>query len=429
MKYTLSEKKNDEITITITLTQKEWEEEQEATYQKNKGKFKVEGFRTGKVPKSMIEKMYGPEVFYEDAFNDCFPKYYTQVLSKEKNLFPVDYPEVAVTNMSAKGVTYTAKIVVLPEFTVENYKGIKIEKAKVKVTKAEINHELEHMQEHHARFVEVTDRAVKDGDLINLNYSGSIDGVKFEGGTAEDQELTIGSGMFIPGFEEQMVGMNIGEEKDITVKFPENYGAKDLAGKDAVFAVKVLSIREKQLPKIDDEFAKDTTEFESLNALTLSIEERLTNAKTEQVEREAENKLIETIVDGVTLNVPEKMIDKQVDYFVEDLEHKLSHQGLTTAGYFEYLGTTEEKFRKERRKDAEKSVKTSLVLEEIVHLEKIKVTEKDLQAKYAKLGEMYNMPADKIKELLLTQGAEASITQEILTEKVIAKLKELNEIV
>jgi len=429
MKYTLSEKKNDEITITITLTQKEWEGEIDAAYQKNKGKFKVEGFRAGKVPRAMIEKLYGPEVFYEDAFNDCFPKYYTQVLKKEKELFPVDYPEVAVTEMSAKGVTYTAKIVVLPEFKVENYKGIKIEKGKVKVTKAEIKHELEHMREHHARFVEVTDRAVKDGDLINLDYSGSIDGVKFDGGTAQDQELTIGSGMFIPGFEEQMVGMSIGEEKDITVKFPENYGAKDLAGKDAVFNVKVLGIREKELPKLDDDFAKDTTEFESLNALELSIEERLTNTKVEQVEREAENKLIETIVDGVTLNVPEKMVEKQVDYFVEDLEHKLSHQGLTKEGYFEYLGTTEEKFRKERRKDAEKSVKTSLVLEEIVNLEKIKVTEKDYAAKYAKLGEMYNMTADKIKELLMAQGAEASITQEILTEKVIARLIELNEIV
>ena len=428
MKYELGEKKNDELVITITLTQKEWAEELETAYQKNKGKFKVEGFRAGKVPRAMIEKLYGPEVFYEDAFNDCFPKYYTQVLSKEKTLYPVDYPEVAVTAMSEKGVTYTATIVVVPEFKVENYKGLTIEKGKVKVTKAEVKHELEHMQEHHARFVEVTDRAVQNGDLINLNYSGSIDGVKFDGGTAEDQELTIGSGMFIPGFEDQMVGMAIGEEKDITVKFPENYGATDLAGKDAVFAVKVLGIREKQLPTIDDEFAKDTTEFDSLKALEASIEEKLASAKAEQVEREAENKLIETIVDGVELNVPEKMVEKQVDYFVEDLAHKLSHQGLTKEGYFEYLGTTEEKFRKERRKDAEKSVKTSLVLEEIVNLEKIKVTDKDLDKKYAKIGEMYNMPADKIKELLMAQGAEASITQEILTEKVIEKLKSLNTI-
>lgn len=429
MKYELSEKKNDEIVITIKITEKEWAEDVETAYQKNKGKYKLEGFRAGKVPRAMIEKIYGKEVFYEDAFNDCFPKYYTQALKKEKNLFPVDYPEIAVTEMSEKGVTFTAKIVVLPEFKVENYKGFKIEKGKIKVTKAEIKHELEHMREHNARFVSVSDRAVQNGDLINLDYSGSIDGVKFDGGTAEDQELTIGSGMFIPGFEDQMIGMNIGEEKDITVTFPENYGAKDLAGKPAVFHVKVLEIREKQLPEINDDFAKDTTEFESLNALELSIEERLTNAKVNEVEREAENKLIETIVNGVDLTVPEKMIDKQVDYFVEDLEHKLSHQGLNLAGYFEYLGTTEEKFRKERRKEAEKSVKTSLVLEEIVNLEKIKVTEKDLKEKYENLASMYNMTADKIKELLSAQGADASITQEILTEKVIKKLKELNEIV
>ena len=429
MKYTLSEKKNDEITIPITLTEKEWAEELENAYQKNKGKFKVEGFRTGKVPRAIIEKIYGSEVFYEDAFNDCFPKYYTDVLKKEKNLSPVDYPEVAVTAMSEKGVTYTAKIVVVPEFKVENYKGIKIEKAKVKVTKAEIKHELEHMREHHARFVEVKDRAVQNGDLINLNYSGSIDGVKFDGGTAEDQELTIGSGMFIPGFEEQMVGMAIGEEKDITVKFPENYGAKDLAGKDAVFAVKVLEIREKQLPELNDEFAKDASEYESLNALELSIEERLTNAKTEQVEKEAENKLIEAIVDGVELNVPSLMVDKQVDYFMEDMAHKLSHQGLNVEGYMEYLGTTEEKFRKDQRKAAEKSVKVSLVLEEIVRLEKIKVTDKDLNQKYEEMAKMYGMEAEKIKELLSAQGADVSISQEILTDKVIKRLVELNEIV
>lgn len=429
MKYTLSEKQNDELTITITLTAKEWAEEVENAYQKNKGKFKVEGFRAGKVPRSIIEKMYGKEVFYEDAFNDCFPKYYTDVLKKEKNLSPVDYPEVAVTDMSEKGVTYTAKIVVIPEFEVKNYKGFKVEKEKVKITKAEIKHELEHMREHHARFIEVADRAVKEGDLINLNYSGSIDGVKFDGGTAENQELTIGSGMFIPGFEEQMVGMTIGEEKDITVKFPENYGAKDLAGKDAVFNVKVLEIREKQLPELNDEFAKDASEYESLNALELSIEEKLTNARIEQVEKEAQNKLIDTIVDGVTLTVPKLMVEKQLDYYLEDLSHKLSHQGLTLEGYFEYMGTTEEKFRKAQFKDAEKSVKASLVLEEIVRLEKIKVTEKDLNQKYEELAKMYGMEAEKIKEMLVARGADVSISQELLTEKVIKKLVELNEIV
>lgn len=429
MKYTLSEKQNDEITITITITGKEWAEDVEAAYQKNKGKFKVEGFRAGKVPRTMIEKMYGKEVFYEDAFNDSFPKYYTDVLKKEKSLSPVDYPEIAVTEMSEKGVTFTAKIVVVPEFEVKNYKGFKIEKEKAKVTKAEIKHELEHMREHHARFIEITDRAVKNGDLINLNYSGSIDGVKFDGGTAENQELTIGSGMFIPGFEEQMVGMTIGEEKDITVKFPENYGAKDLAGKDAVFAVKVLEIREKQLPELNDEFAKDASEYESLNALELSIEERLTNAKVAEVEKQAQNKLIDTIVDGVELVVPKLMVEKQLDYYLEDLSHRLSHQGLTLEGYFEYMGTTEEKFRKSEFKNAERSVKTSLVLEEIVKLEKIKVSEKDLNKKYEELAKMYGMEAEQIKEMFAARGADVSISQELLTEKVINKLVELNEIV
>lgn len=428
MKYNLSEKKNDELTITIEISAKEWAGDVEEAYQKNKNKFKVEGFRAGKVPQAMIEKMYGKEIFYEDAFNDSFPKYYTQVLKKEKQLAPVDYPDVSVTKMSDKGVTFEAKIVVLPEFEVKNYKGIKVEKGKVEVKKKDIKAELEHMREHHARFIDVTDRPVKDGDLINLNYSGSIDGKKFEGGTAEDQELTIGSGMFIPGFEEQMVGMNIGEEKDIVVKFPENYGAKELAGKDATFAVKVLEIREKQLPELNDEFAKDTTEFESLNALQLSIEEKLSKEVSERVEREAEDKLIEKIVEGVDLTVPEKMVDKQVEYYVDDLAHKLSHQGLTKEGYFAYIGKTEEQFKKEKRADARRSIKASLVLERIVELEKIKVTEKDLDEKYEQIAKMYNMTADKAKELLAAQHAESSVEQEILTEKVIARLKELNEI-
>lgn len=429
MKYSLSEKKDDEIIITIDISAKEWEADLEKAYEKNKGKYKMEGFRQGKVPRAMIEKNYGKEVFYEDAFNDAFPGYYTQVLKKEKELYPVDYPEVAVTSMSEKGVTFTAKIVVLPEFKVEKYTGFKIEKKKADVKKSEIKHELEHMREHHARFVEVTDRAVQNGDLINLNYSGSIDGVKFDGGTAEDQELTIGSGMFIPGFEEQMVGMQIGEEKDITVKFPENYGAKDLAGKDAVFAVKVLGIREKQLPEINDEFAKEVSEYDSLNALELSIEEKISAHKAEEAEKEAENKLIETIVSGVELKVPKQMVDKQVDYYVQDLEARLMSQGLNKAAYFEYLQTTEDAFRKDRRKDAEKSIKASLVLEEIVNIEKIKVTDAEYEAKLKEIAALYGQTVDQIKTVLAKQNGEVSVKQEILTGKVIALLKEKNEIV
>lgn len=429
MKYTLSEKKNDELTITIDITEKEWAADVEAAYEKTKGKYKVEGFRAGKAPRGMIEKIYGKEVFYEDAFNEVFPKYYTDVMKKEKELFPIDYPEVNVTKMSEKGVTFTASIVLLPKFKVENYTGIKVEKEAVKVKKAEVAHELEHMREHHARMVEVTDRAVQNGDLINLDYSGSIDGVKFDGGTASNQELTIGSGMFIPGFEDQMIGMNIGEEKDITVKFPENYGAKDLAGKDAVFAVKVLTIRYKELPELNDDFAKDTTEFNTLKELEKSIEAKIKEEKERKADMDAENKLIETIVDGVDLKVPEKMVDKQLDYYVEDLEHKLMHQGLNKEMYFAYLGTTEDAFRKEQRKSAERSVKTSLVLEEIVNQEKIKVTDKDYSNKVKELAKMYGMGEEDMKDMLSKQNAENSIRQEIMTEKVITMLKEKNEIV
>lgn len=429
MNYKLSEKKDNEIIITFTITEKEWAADVEEAYQKNKGKYKVEGFRAGKVPRAIIEKMYGKEIFFEDAFNDAFPKYYTNMMKKEKELYPIDYPEISVSEMSEKGVVFTAKIVVLPEFKVEKYTGFKVEKEAVKVKKAEVTHELEHMREHHARFVEVTDRAVKDGDLINLNYSGAIDGVKFDGGTAEDQELTIGSGMFIPCFEEQMVGMNIGEEKDIVVKFPENYGASNLAGKDATFTVKVLGIREKELPKLDDEFAKEVSEFNSLAELQKSIEDKIKEQKEKEAEAKAENKLIDTIMDGVSLELPKQMVDKQVDYYVEDLNNRLMQQGLTLDGYFNYMGTTEEAFRKDRRKDAEKSVKASLVLEEIVKLEKIKVKDKEYSNKVTEIAAMYGQKAEDFAKIIEKQGAENSIRQEILTEKVMKLLKEKNEIV
>ena len=428
MKYELSEKKNDEITVSFELSAKEWEAELETAYQKHKGEYKKEGFRPGKVPRAVLEGLYGPELFYEDAFNDAFPKYYTQMLKKEKELYPVDYPEIKVEKMDAKGVSFKAIITVLPSFTVEKYTGYKIEKAKVEVKKSEIKAEIERIRERNARFVEITDRPVKEGDLVNLDFSGSVNGEKFEGGTAKDQELTIGSKTFIPGFEEQMIGMKVGEEKDLNVKFPAKYHSKELAGKDAVFAVKVLSIREKELPEVNDEFAKEVSEFESLNALELSIEERLSKEKEEKANAEAEHKLIDAIVNDVDFKVPAKLVDKQLDHYMHDLEDRLKMQGLPVEGYFEYLGTTAEEFRKERRKEAEKSSKTSLVLEQITEKEKIKVTEKDVEEKIESLAKLYGQDSESLKKMLDDRALE-SIAQEILTEKVINFLKEKNEIV
>lgn len=428
MKYTRNERKDDKIVVNFELNAKEWEAEVEAAYQKNKGKYKKEGFRQGKVPRKVLENTYGKYMFYEDAFNDAFPKFYTDMLKKEKDIYPIDYPQIGVDKMDEKSVKFTATIEVLPEFKVEKYTGFEIKKGKVDVKKADIQAELDMLAKRHCRYVEITDREVKNGDLVNLNYCGKIDGVAFEGGTAEDQELEIGSGTFIPGFEEQMVGMKIGEEKDLKVKFPETYHAENLAGKDAIFTVKVLGIREKQIPEINDDFAKEVSEFDSLQALTLSIEERQAKEKAEEIEHKAENDLLKAIVDGVDFKVPAKMVDKQLDYYMHDLEHRMAMQGLTKEMYFKFTGTTEENLRKERRKDAERSVKTGLVLDQIVEKEGIKATAKDIDAKLEEIAKMYNQTKEEIKSMLEENGNMASVEQEVVNDKVIKFLKENNKI-
>ncbi len=428
MKYKRLERKDDEIKVQFELTADEWEKEVEEAYKNHKNHYKKEGFRNGNVPRAILEKQYGENLFYEDALNDSFGKYYAEMLSKEKDIYPVDYPRLTVEKIDKTGVKFTAIIDVMPEFKVENYKGNTIKKDKVSVTVKEIDAELALMQDRHARFVEKTDRPVKDGDLINIDYSGSVDGVKFEGGTAEDQELTVGSHSFIPGFEEQLVGMNIGEEKDINVTFPTDYHAKDLSGKLAVFKVKVLGIREKELPALDDEFAKEVSECNTLDEYKKSIKERLTADKQAQADHNAVDKLIETIVNGVELKVPAKMVDRQLDYIVRDMNNRLSSQGITLEAYLGYLNMTEDQFRADRRKDAEESVKTSLVLEEIVDKENITVEDSEIDAKIEEIAKMYGQKMDKVKEMLTAQNALGSIKQEILTNKVINFLKENNNI-
>ena len=429
MKYTRNERKDDTIKVDFVLSAKEWEEAVEASYKKNKMNYKKEGFRQGKVPRKVLENTYGPYIFYEDAMSDAFSKAYAEMLKKEKDIEPVDYPEITPESADEKGAKFTALIYVAPIFEVKKYTGFKIEKGKTKVTKAEIDAELDSYRNRHARFVEVTDRAVEDGDLVNIDYSGSVNGVKFDGGTAQDQELEIGSKTFIDGFEEQVKGMKIGEEKDLKVKFPENYHSKDLAGKDAVFAVKLLGIRKKELPEINDEFAKEISESSSLQALTLDIEERLSKEKNAKEERLAEQKLVKAITDEVEMKVPEKMIERQLDYFVQELESSLRMQGLTKEMFFEYTSTTEEKYKKERRAQAEDAVKTSLVLESIIEKENLGVTDKDIDAKIEEIAAMYGQPAASIRDMLEKQNSMFSIRQEIMSEKVVKFLKEHNEIV
>ena len=427
MKYTVGEKKNGQIAVEFELSGKEWEAEIEKAYQKHKGDYKMQGFRQGKVPRKVLEQTYGEYIFFEDAFNDGFATHYTQMLEKEKEIFPVDYPQVSVQQMDAKGLKFTATITVLPDVVLGDYKGIEVKKDAVKVSASEVDHEISHLAEKQARFVEVTDRPAKEGDLTNIDYSGSVDGVKFEGGTAQDQELTLGSHMFIEGFEEQVVGMNIGEEKDINVTFPKPYHSKDLEGKPAVFHVKLLGIREKVLPEINDEFAYNASEFETLKDLKADIKAKLTEEKQKQAEAKLENELISAIVKNAKVEVPHSMVDSQIDHEIQDMSQRLAYQGLKFDQYLEYMGTTMENFRASRHEEAEKAVKTSLVMEEIIKQEKIEVTKEDIDAKLEEIAKASGRKVDDLQKDM-KNGQEQFLKNTILSEKVIKHLKEINNI-
>lgn len=427
MKYTVGEKKNGQIVVTFTISTDEWEAEVEKAYQKNKGKYKKEGFRQGKVPRKVLEQTYGEYMFYEDAFNDACPRLYTEMLDKEPEIFPVSYPDIEVKEFTEKGVVFTATITVLPEVELGDYKNIAVESKAIKVTEAEVKRELDAMQQKQARFQEITDREAKLGDLVNLDYSGSIDGNVFAGGTAKDQELELGSHTFIDGFEDQMVGMHIGEEKDLNVEFPKQYHSADLAGKPAVFHVKLLGIREKVLPAIDDAFASDVSEFETLADLKASIKEEIKHNKKHAEEHRVEDELIGKVVGNAKVDVPQSMVETQLDAFVDDIKDRLAYQGLSFDDYLKYMGTTLADYRKTREDEARQSVKTSLVLQEIIKVENIEATQEDFDNK---LAEVASRMGKDVKELKKTMNAnqESMIKNNIISEKVIKLLKELNNI-
>lgn len=426
MKYTLGEKKNGVIEVKFELNAKEWEAEVEKAYEKHKAEYKKEGFRTGKVPRKVLEQTYGENLFFEDAFNDSFPELYTKMLEKEKQLYPVDYPAISLDKMSKDGLSFSVKITLLPEVVLGEYSGIEIKKRSDKVTEAEIKKELDALAEKQVKFVEVADREAKMGDLVNIDYAGFEGKDQFEGGTAKDQELELGSKTFIPGFEEQVVGMKIGEERDVNVTFPEHYHADNLAGKPVVFKVKLLGIREKVLPEINDEFASNASEFETLADLKKSIKDRLQENKTKEVEAEAENKLVEEIVKRAKLDVPAAMVDSQIDHELHHMEEAVKAYGIDLKTYMRIMGTTLEDYRKSKEKEAEAQVKASLVLEEIIKKEGIKVLAKDIKAKIAEIAERTKRNVTDVEREM--QNNESYLKNTILSEKVINRLKELNNI-
>ena len=398
MKYTFEKGKKSTVKITIDLTAKEWQAAIEEAYEKTKSRYSMPGFRKGKVPKKVLETAYGEGVFYEEAINQAFPKYYGEVLDKEPSIDVVAAPELDIKKISAKGITMVAVVAVKPEVIIGEYKGINFKKNVYNVTDEEIEADVKRLQERNSRLVDVTDRAVQDGDNVIIDYSGSVDGVKFDGGTAQKQTLVIGSGMFIPGFEEQVIGMNIGEERDITVKFPEEYHAENLKGKDAVFAIKLHEIKVKELPEINDEFIKEAVGAESVEAYKKETREKLEKQNQLRAEREVEDAIVKKVTETSDVEIPDAMIENQIDRMVQEMEYRLSYQGLKLDDYLKYMNKSMEDFRKDYAEQAAEYVKSQLVIEAIIEKEEITASDEEVEKRLEEMATSQGRPVPEVKK-------------------------------
>lgn len=426
MKYTVK-KQTGKVVVTFKVTAEEWAAETEAAYQKNKGKYNIQGFRKGHAPRKVLEKMYGEGLFVEDAFQNCVPKLYEEFLDKNASVEPVDRPEIDVVSLDEKGLVFTATVTVKPEVELGEYKGLTIKRNPVEVTDEEVDGEVKAAAEKNARFIEVTDRAAKSGDEVVIDYSGSVDGKKFDGGTAEKQTLLLGSHTFIPGFEEQVEGMSIGEERDINVKFPDDYHAENLKGKDSVFHIKLHGIRFKELPAIDDEFAKDVSEFDTLADYKKDIEKRISERKNAAADTDAENRLLQMIVDKCKVEIPQCMIETQIDNYIREFQYSLTYQGLKIEDYLKYTNTTMESLRDNYREKSAQAVKTRLVMEAIVKAEKIKCDAKTLNKKIKDFAEDIKRDFKEYKESL-NERQLGYFENEVITDKLLEMLKKENTI-
>ena len=400
MKYTVEVAEKSTVKIKITLTAKEWADAQTDAYNKTKGRYSVPGFRKGKVPKHIVEQYYGQGVFFDEAINQSFPKYYFEILDKEPTIEAIDRPELDIEKVSEKGITYVAIVPVKPEVKLGEYKGIKFDKIEYNVTDKDVEDELDRLVKRNAREIEVTDRPCQKGDITIIDYSGSVDGVKFEGGTAEKQTLELGAGRFIPGFEEQVEGMSIGEEKDITVKFPEDYHAEDLKGKDAVFAIKLHEIKAKELPEVNDEFIKEAAGEESLDAYKQATKKKLQEANDRKAKAETEDKIVKAIAEKSEVEIPKALIDNQIENDIREMEYRMKYQGLDMQTYLKLTNQTMDDFKKSREGQATEQIKIQLVLDKIIKEENIKATQEEIDAKIAEQAIAYGKDVEEFKNSL-----------------------------
>ena len=386
--------------LTIEVSAEELDKAMQNAYLKARGKISIPGFRKGKAPRKMIEQMYGKGIFLEDAVNALIPEHYSKALS-ECELEIVSQPQIDVTQMEpGKALIFTAEVAVKPEVTLGEYKGVEVPKAEIEVTEEEIEASLKREQEKNSRTITVEDRAAEEGDIVTIDFEGFVDGDAFEGGKGEAYPLTLGSHTFIPGFEEQLVGAKTGDHVEVNVTFPEEYQAKELAGKAAVFQCDVKKIEAKELPELNDDFAKDVSEFDTLAEYKEDVKKNLTESKEKEALRAKEDAAIEKIIENAEMEIPEAMIDTQCRQMMDDFGRRMQSQGLSMEQYFQFTGQTAEKMMEDMKPQALKRIQTRLVLEKIVEVENIQPTEEEVNEEISKMAAMYKMEADKLKELV-----------------------------
>lgn len=426
MKYTSQAAEKSTVKLTIEFSKEEWDNAVGEAYKRTRGKFAVPGFRKGKAPKAVVENYYGKAVFFDEAFNVLYSEHYPSILEKEKeNFTAVGDPDLSVDDITEEKVVMTATVPVKPDVKIGAYKGLDIKKHVYTVSEEEVKSEVDKILDREAKSVEVTDRACANGDTVNIDFSGSVDGEKFAGGTAEEYDLVLGSGSFIPGFEDQVCGMNIGDKKDITVRFPEDYQAENLRGKEAVFAIHLNKITGKELPELTDEYVKKHTGSETVADYTAKVKERLEKQAASRGRDETENSIIEAICKTAECEIPDAMVQHEIDRMVQDFSYRLMYQGIKLEDYLKYMGQTMEQFRSQFAEQSRSRVLSQLVIDKIIREENISATAEEIDAKITEQAASVGKTAEEYKKNIDPRQTEY-ITNDIVITKLFAFLEENN---
>ncbi len=425
MEYKSKKLEKNQIEVEFKFSHDEWEKATELAYEKNKGRFNIQGFRKGKAPRKVIEKLYGEGIFFDDALDEVFSHAYNDYLETEKDVLPIAHPDIKLQSFDENGLVLVATIQVVPEVTLGAYTGLEFKKNKAKIKESDVDAELERLRQKQVRFVEVLGRPAQLGDMAEIDFVGSVDGEKFEGGAANNYKLELGSHSFIDTFEDQIVGMNAGEDKVVKVKFPEGYPEEKLAGCDAEFAVTLHKIEEKELPELNDEFASSVSEFETLDDLKADIKAKLEKNLEIKVERELENAMVDKIVDSSEVEIPQILIDRQQDAFIRDFELRLQYQGMTMESYLKATNSTIEQMKETTLDQAKRQVKIRLVLEALIKKENLLVSETELMAKIKSMADLYKKDVEQYKKQL-GERQIAYMENEMLMDKLFAYLKDNN---